>query len=90
MPEKRDRVRIVYDILVSIRDKNGKIKPTHLLYKSNLSYIRMKSYIEDLLKKGLINENYEGENKFYGLTEKGYKFINEYGKIREFTRSFGL
>ncbi len=38
MNTRRDRVEIVFDILRSIQEKKTKMKPTHLLYKSNLSY----------------------------------------------------
>ncbi len=90
MAEKRDKLTIVYDMLKAISDKKGRIKPTHLLYKSNLSYQRMQTYVDELEKKGIITEEVNNGNKMYLLTEKGYGFLAEYRKMREFTESFGL
>jgi predicted transcriptional regulator len=90
MKEKRDRMQIVYDILQSISDKQGKIKPTHLLYKSNLSHGRLMHYIEDLIQKGLITKDFDEDTRFYVITDKGLQFLAEYRRMREFTDSFGL
>ena len=38
MSKRRSRVQIIFDILNAIKRKGGTIKPTHLLYKSNLSH----------------------------------------------------
>ena len=90
MSEKRDKIGIIFDILTAIDKKGGKIKPTHLLYKANLSHQRMKKYITELLEKGLIEETSQNGNKVYSITEKGMQFINEYTRIKQFTESFGL
>ena len=87
---RRDRFEIVYDILRSIQEKKTKMKPTHLLYKSNLSYKRMQSYVNELIEQDLICEVVEKKNKFYKLTDKGYKFLEEYSKIKSFKDSFGI
>lgn len=90
--EKRDKIEIVYDILSAVEKKGGKIKPTHLLYKANLSHQRMKKYIAELLEKGLLEEQKDEsqQNRLYVLTEKGLQFIGEYARIKKFTESFGL
>ncbi|MEK6904385.1 MAG: archaellum operon transcriptional activator EarA family protein, partial [Nanoarchaeota archaeon] len=85
MSEKRDKIGIIFDILTAIDKKGGKIKPTHLLYKANLSHQRMKKYITELLEKGLIEETSQNGNKVYSITEKGMQFINEYTRIKQFT-----
>lgn len=91
MNEKRDKIQIIFDILTAIQKKGGKIKPTHLLYKANLSHQRMKKYLGELLEKQMIEEIEEKDgNKFYTITDKGNQFIAEFGKIRQFTESFGL
>lgn len=92
MAERRNKLDIVYDILKAIQDKRGSIKPTHLLYKSNLSHDGMKRYIEELKAGGMLTEEEEpktGKKKFL-ITEKGCKFLEEYNKVKMFTESFGI
>ncbi|MEK6816882.1 MAG: winged helix-turn-helix domain-containing protein [Nanoarchaeota archaeon] len=92
MGERRDKLDIVSDILKSIQDKGGRIKPTHLLYKSNLSHEGMKRYIEELKVKLMIIEEEDPKKnlRYFIITDKGLKFLQDYKKIREFTDSFGL
>ncbi|MFH1638639.1 MAG: winged helix-turn-helix domain-containing protein [Candidatus Woesearchaeota archaeon] len=92
MSERRNRLDIVGDILRAIQAKGGKIKPTHLLYKSNLSHEGMKKYVEELKQKGLIEEIVEpkSNHKFFTITDKGLKFLEDYKKVKEFTESFGI
>ena len=88
--ERRDKVKIIYDILKSVQEKGGKIKPTHLLYKSNLSYKRMNELVQELMQKGMIAEEPASSGKVYVLTDKGNKFLNEYYKMVEFIKGFGF
>ena len=90
MSARRDKITIIFDILSAIQNKGGKIKPTHLLYKSNLSHGRMKQYVDELMKKKLLEENDEKGKKMYILTEEGYKFISEYTHMMKFMDSFGF
>jgi predicted transcriptional regulator len=88
--KKRARLEVVYDILSSIRNKDNQIKPTHLLYKSNLSYKMMQGYLKDLMDGDMVESNEEKGKKHYSLTKKGFDFLGKYDKIKEFTDSFGL
>ncbi|HLD98553.1 MAG TPA: winged helix-turn-helix domain-containing protein, partial [Candidatus Nanoarchaeia archaeon] len=45
--KKRNKLEIIRDILNVIRSRNGKIKPTHILYKSNLSHQMMEEYLAE-------------------------------------------
>jgi len=87
---RRNKIDIVFDLLKAVSDKGGKIKPTHLLYKSNLSHTRMKVYLEELMGKALIEEIEEKGRTLYTLTEEGYKFIQNYKQLKNFTEAFGL
>jgi len=68
---KRSRLEIVLSILNVIDSGDG--LPTHIMYKTNLSWKPLKEFLEFLLKEGLIekyiNEYYNSWN--YTITEKG-------------------
>jgi len=88
--KRRGRLEIIADILKSIKNKEGKIKPTHLLYKSNLSHAKLKEYVNILMKKGMIEEKEVKGRKMFIMKELGYKFLSEFERIKEFSDSFGL
>ena len=90
MSARRTKIEIIHDILNAIQKKGGKIKPTHLLYKSNLSYKKMLEYIGELLHKGMVGEEEVKGKKMYTITDKGLNYIQEFKKIKEFSDSFGL
>ena len=96
MVSRRSRLELVFDILLAIRKKGGEIKPTHLMYKSNLSHKLLTEYLEELMTKEMIEviENDVKKNKrvqrIITITDKGLDFLEEYNKIREFTTAFGV
>jgi len=87
---KRERLQVIYDILKAISEKNGKIKPTHILYKSNLSHQMMDEYIAELISKEFIIEHKAKKGKTYSLTPKGFEYLGRYKLIVDFVESFGL
>lgn len=89
MSQRRTRIEIICDILTAIQVKGGRIKPTHLMYKSNLSHELMKSYIQELTGKELIEKEIK-EQGVVIITIKGLQFLEQYRKMKEFTDSFGL
>lgn len=90
MTERRNKIDIIYDMLRVTSDKGGKILPTHLLYKSNLSHQRMKGYLEELKAKKLFEEVQENGKTFFIITDAGHKFLQQYHQLKEFTDAFGL
>ena len=94
--KRRSRLELIFDILLAIQNKGGRIKPTHLMYKSNLSHKLLNSYLEELITKELIRieeiENRKKQNisKLIHLTDKGSGFLAEFRRMREFTDAFGL
>jgi predicted transcriptional regulator len=90
MAKKRERLEVIHDILSSIRDAGKSIKPTRLLYTSNLSPQMFKEYIEELANKGFILRIGDAEKKQYSLTKKGYEFLEQYQLILKFIDNFGL
>ena len=90
MKTKRDRLEIFHDMLKAINNKNGKIKPTHLMYKSNLSHSMLNEYLAELIKRKFIEEIETNEGKSYIITKAGLEYIEKYSSIIKFVDSFGL
>lgn len=90
MAKKRERLVVIRDILDSIR-KTRNIKPTRLLYSSNLSPQMFKEYVNELISKGFIKLDIdEKDKKTFSLTKKGFEFLQEYKVIENFIENFGL
>ena len=90
MTRKRERLEVIRDILRVIQEKR-EIKPTRLLYSSNLSPQMFKDYVSELQNKGFVQdfEDKKGK-KFFKLTKKGFDFLQEYKIIENFVENFGL
>ena len=90
MTKKRERLEIIRDILRSIRTIRD-IKPTKLLYASNLSPQMFKEYINELISKEFVKLDIdEKEKKTFSLTNKGNDFLEEYKVLESFVENFGL
>ncbi len=90
MARKRERLDVIRDILKAIM-KNRQIKPTRLLYASNLSPQMFKVYINELISKKFIKLDInEKDKKTFSLTKKGQEFLQEYKVIENFIENFGL
>ena len=91
MIEKRNRLKIIYDILNMIRNHDNSIKPTPLLRYSNLSSQSFTSYLGELMEKGFIVEGRDRKNrKLLILTEKGFDYLQKYKIITKFVEDFNL
>lgn len=90
MPKKRSRLDIITDMLASIQEKGGEIKPTHLMYKSNLSHVQMTSYLEDLLQKEAVLRISRNNRDYLIITEKGELLLRKLKEMQEFSRTFGI
>jgi|TARA_Y100000034_G_scaffold34251_1_gene41974 predicted transcriptional regulator len=90
MARKRERLDVIRDILKAVRE-NRKIKPTRLLYASNLSPQMFKEYINELMSKGFIKLDIDKkEKKMFCITKRGNEFLEEYKVIENFIENFGL
>ena len=71
---KRQRMEIMTDILVLCTRSS---KKTRIMYQTNLSYAQLKSYLELLTSRGLLQSN-SGE---FAATEKGLRFLDAFARL---------
>ncbi len=90
MGRKRGRIDIIADMLSSIEEKGGEIKPTHLMYKANLSHSQMKSYLEELISKSLVKKVKRKNYEYIIITDTGREFMEKLNEMKEFEKTFGL
>ena len=90
MQRKRSRLDIVSDMLTTIREKRGEIKPTHLMYKSNLSHGQMQGYLEELVSKNLVQRVRRTDREYIMITDDGLNFLRKIEEMRQFEKGFGL
>jgi len=87
---RRNRIDIVENILFLL-SSNKNMKPTHLMYKANLSNVQMKGYLEELVRKSFISKSISDKNNSYlSITEQGKKFLEKINEMKEFEKTFGL
>ncbi|MBR9693371.1 hypothetical protein GOV07_05625 [Candidatus Woesearchaeota archaeon] len=90
MMRKRERSEIIHDVLSAINAK-GEAKPTHILYKSNLSTKMLNEYLGILIGKGFISEKTDKKGKkLYRLEEQGFNYLKDFSVIKSFMESYGL
>jgi predicted transcriptional regulator len=78
---RRSPMEMVCDILGVVSE--GPTKPTHILYKANMSWRVLSSYLDFLLKRGLIEkEEQGGKRSVYTLTVKGKSILQLYDGLR--------
>ena len=83
-------MEIISDMLAIVQSKNGAIKPTHLMYKANLSHSQMKTYLDELISRGLIKKDEIKTGMMIAITPPGRDFLFKYNQMREFEKTFGL
>ncbi len=88
--KKRDRLDILTDMLVSIQQKGGIIKPTHLMYKANIAHRQLKSYLEELIDKNFVEKVMKNNYEYILITDRGHRFISKMREMKEFENTFGF
>ena len=77
---RRSKLEVYVDILEAIA--KGNEKPTRIMFNSNTSWLVLQDALDFLLSSGFITEEFDKRRRAYRLTEKGYKVLNDYLKIR--------
>ncbi len=84
---RRDRLKIYGDLLtiLSAESRNQKIVMSRIQLQLNVPLDRLRIYILELKRLGLIVDE-----QSLMLTEKGKEYIREYNKVLEFIKRMGL
>ena len=61
----------------------GVEKPTHVMYKANLSWKVMQEYIKNLELRGIVNCARSEGKRGYHLTQKGFALLSKYLELKE-------
>ncbi len=56
----------------------GPVKPTHIMYRSNTSWIIMQKNLESLIASGFILQSGECSRMEYAITNKGSEVLRDY------------
>ncbi len=67
---RRDKIAIMVDLLEIIQEPR---RLTHILYKSNMSYVQLTKYLENLMDMGLAQEQHKPHRAFR-ITSNGKLF----------------
>ena len=69
---RRDKVTIMADLLDIMQEPR---RLTHILYKSNMSYVQLVKYLDNLMDMGFA-EKIQEPHRAYGITTNGKLFMD--------------
>jgi predicted transcriptional regulator len=80
---RRSPMEMVCDILAVVSE--GSTKPTHILYKANMSWKVLSSYLSFLTSRGMVEKEDQegGKRSTYRLTMKGRQILRLYEGLKE-------
>jgi predicted transcriptional regulator len=78
---RRSRLETYGDILYAV--SVGAEKPTHIMYKANLSWGVMKEYLKSLETFGLITSTEANGNRIYHLSDPGFKVLKQFLDVKD-------
>lgn len=78
---RRSKLEVKIDIMQAIADGSG--RPTHIMYRSNLSWAVMRGVMKVLEQQNLIvSTDLEGRRN-YTLTDKGQRVLETYRNVKK-------
>ena len=72
-------MEIYIDILKAVAD--GKRRPTHIMYRANLSWTRLKKYLDFLMTQNLLEEALDDGATIFAITRKGKDVLGYFKRI---------
>ena len=88
MKHKRGRIEIIGEILDTIN--KGHNRKTRIMQSVYLNWRNFKEYMKFLLENELVEEIVDGTERYYELTEKGEKILENYREIMEVLKIVSL
>jgi len=76
--KRRDRLYIIAEILDIAKDSALK---TQIMYKANLSFAQLNTYLNLLLETQLLEKIKKGRKTIYKTTQKGNEYMQSYKEI---------
>jgi len=83
-PKRRDKLYIIAEVLEIA--KEGILK-TQIMYRANLSFTQLNSYLRFMLKINLLKKLVRNDKEFYKTTDKGLEFLQRYREITEMLKT---
>jgi len=80
----RSRIELCVDILKVMAE--GDRKPTRIMYRANLSWVKLEECLSFLGERGLIRSEVENEGVRYEITERGREALDYFGKMESALR----
>lgn len=87
LKQRRSRLELYLDVLEAVKD--GKDKPTRIMYRANLSWTSLKDILSSLISRDLVEEIDMTESrdkrtkKVYRVTEKGNHLIRYFHRAEQ-------
>jgi predicted transcriptional regulator len=81
---RRSAFETMMDVLKATAE--GSAKPTHIMYRSNTSWIVLQKNLESLVTLGFVGQSGEGSRIEYAITPKGLEALHEYVSLVQRTR----
>lgn len=78
---RRSTLEIMCDVLDVV--SAGKERPTHIIYRANISWKVLNTCLSALMANGLLNMANDGKRDTYRVTDKGYGVLALYRDLRE-------
>ncbi len=78
-PSRRSPFEVRMDVLKVT--SSGPTKRTHIMYRSNTSWVVLKKNLEDLLAGGFVRQSGEGSKVEYSITDRGLSVLHDYQDV---------
>jgi len=77
---RRSTMEVLCDILEVV--SGGMERPTHIIYRANISWRVLNNCLRTLMAKGLVVKANDGKRDVYQLTDNGYSVLALYRDLR--------